>query len=139
MQKGVLLDASDYTILCVDDEILPLTLRTLVLQKQGYQVKMANSASDAMQLIETSPVDLVLTDQLMPGATGTELARQIKLKMPKLPVIILSGINEIPSDAAFADLFISKVEGPRVMCDKIRELLMDYSSNATTFEVRADL
>jgi hypothetical protein len=56
-----------------------------------------------------------------------------------LPVIILSGINEIPSDAAFADLFISKVEGPRVMCDKIRALLMAYLSNAETFEVRADL
>jgi CheY-like chemotaxis protein len=124
MSEGVLLNASDYTILCVDDEILPLTLRTLVLQKQGYQVKTANSASDAMQMIETSAVDLVLTDQLMPGATGTELARQIKLKMPKMPVVILSGVNEIPSDAAYADHFISKVEGPRAMCDQIRAVLM---------------
>ena len=117
------MDASDYTILCVDDELLPLTLRTLVLQKQGYQVKTATSVSDAMQMIETSHVDLVLTDQLMPGGTGTELAKQIKLKMPKLLVVILSGVNEIPLDVAYADLFISKIEGPRVMCEKIRAIL----------------
>jgi len=117
------LDASNYTILCVDDEMLPLTLRTLVLQKQGYQVKTATSASDAMQILDTSHVDLVLTDQLMPGGTGTELARQIKLKMPGMPVVILSGVNEIPTDVTYADLFISKVEGPKAMCDKIRAVL----------------
>ena len=127
MAEGVLLNAIDYTILCIDDEVLPLTLRTLVLQKQGYYVKTARSASEAMQLIQTSHVDLVLTDQLMPGGTGTELAKQIKLKMPGMPVVILSGVNEIPSDASFADLFISKVEGPVAMCDKISAVLRSSS------------
>jgi CheY-like chemotaxis protein len=115
----------------VDDEILPLTLRTLVLQKQGYQVKMASSASDAMQILEESRVDLVLTDQLMPGGTGTELARQIKLKLPALPVVLLSGVNEIPSDASYADLFISKVEGPVAMCNKIYTVLKSLTREDT--------
>ena len=123
------MDASNYTILCVDDEVLPLTLRSLVLQKQGYQVKTANSAADAMRLIAEFRFDLVLTDQLMPGGTGTDLARQIKLQMPTMPVVIISGVNEIPADAAYADLFISKVEGPIVMCEKIRAVL-DSSSRS---------
>jgi len=110
--------------------MVPLTLRTLVLQKQGYLVKTATSASDAMQVIETSHVDLVLTDQLMPGGTGTELARLVKLKIPALPVVILSGVNEIPADAAHADLFISKVEGPVAMCDKIRAVLSNRDATA---------
>jgi CheY-like chemotaxis protein len=124
------LDAGNYIILCVDDEMLPLTLRTLVLQKQGYQVKTATSVSDAMQVLETSHVDLVLTDQLMPGGTGTELARQVKLKMPAMPVVILSGVNEIPRDATHADLFISKVEGPKAMCDKIHAVLSERDATA---------
>jgi CheY-like chemotaxis protein len=117
------LAASDFVILCVDDEALPLTLRTLVLQKQGYQVKTALSAADAMQVLGSSHIDLVLTDHLMPGGTGTELARSVKLAQPNLPVILISGVNEIPPDMAHTDLFISKVEGPVAMCEKISALL----------------
>lgn len=115
--------ASDWVILCVDDEVLPLTLRTLVLQKQGYQVKTASSAVDAMRVLETCPVDLVLTDQLMAGGTGTELAATIKRKRPDLPVILISGVNEMPPDMEHVNLFISKVEGPVAMCEKIANLL----------------
>ena len=65
-------------ILCVDDEQLPLLLRKLVLEKQGYKVVTAGSASDALQALKEHRVDLVLTDQLMPGGTGTELAQSIE-------------------------------------------------------------
>ena len=115
--------AHERVILCVDDEALPLTLRTLVLQKNGYQVKTALSAADAMQVLHSSSVDLVLTDQLMPGGTGTELAKRIKQIWPDLPVVLISGVNEIPADATHTDLFISKVEGPKAMCEKIAAVL----------------
>jgi CheY-like chemotaxis protein len=117
------LAAHERVILCVDDEALPLTLRTLVLQKNGYQVKTALSAADAMQVLHSSSVDLVLTDQLMPGGTGTELAKRIKQIWPDLPVVLISGVNEIPADATHTDLFISKVEGPKAMCEKIAAVL----------------
>lgn len=110
-------------ILCVDDEALPLTLRTLVLQKNGYRVKTALSAADAMQVLHSCSVDLVLTDHLMPGGTGTELARSVKQIWPDLPVVLISGVNEIPADATHIDLFISKVEGPMAMCEKISAVL----------------
>ena len=115
--------AHERVILCVDDEALPLTLRTLVLQKNGYQVKTALSAADAMQVLHSGSVDLVLTDQLMPGGTGTELAKRIKQIWPDLPVVLISGVNEIPADATHTDLFISKVEGPMAMCEKIAAVL----------------
>ena len=117
-------------ILCVDDEALPLTLRTLVLQKNGFQVKTAMSAADAMQVLESNDVDLVLTDQLMPGGTGTELAKSIKMVRPDLPVVLISGVNEIPADAMHTDLFISKVEGPIAMCEKIAAILAGNRSSA---------
>jgi CheY-like chemotaxis protein len=121
------LAAREWVILCVDDEALPLTLRTLVLQKNGYQVKTAMSAADAMQVLHSNSVDLVLTDQLMPGGTGTELARSIKQIWPDLPVVLISGVNEIPADATHTDLFISKVEGPMAMCEKIAAVLAQTS------------
>jgi CheY-like chemotaxis protein len=117
------LDTHNISILCVDDEELPLTLRKLVLQKQGYQVTTACSASDAMQVVNDHHVDLVLTDQVMLGGTGTELAQSIKKRWPDLPVILISGINEIPPDAMYADLFISKVEGPVALCEKLSAFL----------------
>jgi CheY-like chemotaxis protein len=110
-------------ILCVDDEELPLLLRKLVLEKQGYKVVTAGSASDALQTLNEHRVDLVLTDQLMPGGTGTELAQSIKGLWPDLPVILISGVNELPVDAGWADVFISKTEGPIAMCEKISAAL----------------
>jgi len=83
----------------------------------------ANSALQALDLLSAKKVDLVLSDQLMPGQTGTELARQIKSKWPNLPVILLSGVNEIPPDADIADMFLSKIEGPINLCQSVNEIL----------------
>jgi FixJ family two-component response regulator len=59
----------------------------------------------------------------MPGLTGTELTRQIKAQKPELPVILISAVNEIPADAAYADLFMSKLDGPMAMCENISAML----------------
>jgi CheY-like chemotaxis protein len=110
-------------ILCVDDEPNSLVLRKLVLQKAGYEVVTANSPAMALEILASHGVDLVLSDQLMPGKTGTELTREIKSQWPTLPVILISGVNEIPEDAHIADLFMSKVEGPVRMCQNIQDVL----------------
>ena len=114
---------SKAVILCVDDEENPLILRRLVLEKAGYQVITANSAKKALEILQSQPVHLVLSDLLMPGMTGTELARQVKQLYPKTPVILVSGVNEIPPEADYADRFISKVEGPVSLCENISEVL----------------
>jgi CheY-like chemotaxis protein len=125
--RGFYVTEHNSFILCVDDESLPLLLRKLVLEKQGFHVVTAGSATDALQALNEHHVDLVLTDQLMPGGTGTELAQSIKRVWPDLPVILISGVNEIPPDAKFADVFISKTEGPTAMCEKISEVLAAQS------------
>jgi CheY-like chemotaxis protein len=122
------LSDSKPVILCVDDEPNSLVLRKLVLQKAGYEVVTASSAILALDVLTSRQVDLVLSDQLMPGLTGTELARQVKTRWPSLPVILISGVNEIPPDAAIADLFMSKVEGPVMMCQNINDVLTKYRS-----------
>jgi CheY-like chemotaxis protein len=110
-------------ILCVDDEENQLAVRKLVLESKGYQVLTAASGKQALGLLAQHPVDLVLSDHLMPGLTGAELARQIKAQKPELPVILISAVNEIPADAAYADLFMSKLDGPMAMCENIATML----------------
>ncbi len=124
------------SILCVDDEELPLKLRKLVLEKQGFEVITARSAASAMEIFEQSQIDLVLTDQLMPGGTGVELARKVKAARPEMPVVLISGVNEIPPDADAADLFISKIEGPARMFEKIAALLAKWGGRAEEQKAR---
>jgi CheY-like chemotaxis protein len=110
-------------ILCVDDEQNPLTLRKLVLQKAGYEVMTANSGKEALELAASHHVDLVLSDHLMPGMHGTELAQQLKAEHPKLPVILISGVNELPAGSAIANAFVSKSEGPDALCKEVAAIL----------------
>jgi CheY-like chemotaxis protein len=110
-------------ILCVDDEENQLAVRKLVLEKEGFSVLTASSGQQALSLLAGHQIDLVLSDHLMPGLTGTELTRQIKARNPDLPVILISAVNEIPEDAVFADLFMSKLDGPIAMCQNISAVL----------------
>jgi CheY-like chemotaxis protein len=127
---GASLAEAKRTILCVDDEATPMMLRRFVLEKSGFCVLTAASGQEALQILEQQPVDLVLTDLLMPGLSGSELAQEVKRRKPDLPVVLLSGVNEIPEDATAADLFLSKVEGPEAMCRKLAEILNRSRDNA---------
>ena len=119
--------ASDnITLLCVDDEDVPRMLRKLILQKQGYKVVTAASGKEALALLDEDEIDLVLSDQLMPGMSGTELAKVIKAGRPAKPVILISGVNEIPEDAMYVDRFVSKVEGPERLFQAVVEVLQEY-------------
>jgi CheY-like chemotaxis protein len=118
-------------ILCVDDEENQLAVRKLVLEKEGFSVLTANSGQQALGLLACHQIDLVLSDHLMPGLTGTELTRQIKASNPGLPVILISAVNEIPADAALADLFMSKLDGPIAMCQNISAVLARSKNGST--------
>jgi CheY-like chemotaxis protein len=118
--------ASNITILCVDDEENPRTLRKLILEKQGYQVVTAASGMEALEILNRTSIDLVLSDQMMPGMTGSQLTKSVKAKLPSMPVILISGVNEIPADADCADRFVSKIGGPQLLFDAVAEVLKEY-------------
>ena len=61
----------------------------------GYSVIEAASGEDAMQLLtEGERFDLLVTDHLMPGVSGTELARAVRNMRPNVPVLLVSGYGE---------------------------------------------
>jgi two-component system, NtrC family, response regulator len=78
------------TILIVDDEKnYPLVL-SAVLQEEGFETMTANSGEEALEIIEHSDIDLVLTDMKMPKMDGIELLEKIKLEDTELPVIMMT-------------------------------------------------
>ncbi len=81
------------TILLVEDE--PSVKRTIarILKGAGYEVLQAADGAEALTIAEgyTQKIHLLLTDYLMPGVTGDELAREVKAKRPDIRVLLMSG------------------------------------------------
>jgi DNA-binding NtrC family response regulator len=96
-------------ILCVDDQGVALNLRRQVLRKAGYSVLTATTAQQALDILRTNQVDLVLTDHLLPTISGTTLAAKMKSIKPEVKIAILSGVADVPEDMQFADMFITKL------------------------------
>jgi DNA-binding NtrC family response regulator len=77
-------------ILVVDDEDSMCQYLSILLQKEGYEVQTVNSGAAALKLIESSPVDVVMTDIQMPRMDGIQLLKGIKALDPTTPVIIMT-------------------------------------------------
>jgi CheY-like chemotaxis protein len=82
-------------ILLVDDEDLVRASTAEMLQDLGYAVVETVSAKDALVQLAREEFDYVVTDHLMPGLSGTELARQIGQDYPQTPVLVISGYSEL--------------------------------------------
>jgi PAS domain S-box-containing protein len=82
--------------LLVDDEDLVRMSTADMLMDLGYEVREARSADEALRLMsEGLAPNLVVTDHLMPGMSGLELARDLRARQPDLPVLIVSGYAEM--------------------------------------------
>jgi CheY-like chemotaxis protein len=86
-------------VLLVDDEDLIRASTSQMLIDLGFTVVEATSAKAALALLPQARLDLVVTDHLMPGMTGTELAREIQTVKPDLPILIISGYADVESIA----------------------------------------
>lgn len=94
------------TALLVDDEEMVRMSTADMLTDLGYDVIEASSGEEALRLIDDGlQTDLVVTDHLMPGMTGVELARVLRARRPSLPLLIISGYaDEDGMDPSFARL-----------------------------------
>ena len=97
-------ESSGFRILAIDDEAVILELIQAMCRSQGWQVVTASSGEEGLALIEQSQFDLVLTDLAMPGMTGLDVARRIRIQWPELPIILVTGweaeLNSAPLKAA---------------------------------------
>jgi len=84
------------TILLVEDDPAVRRMAAEVLRGAGYQVLMAPSGADALRIAtgHSGQLDLLLTDVVMPGVTGPELARQFIVKFPRIRILYISGYTD---------------------------------------------
>jgi signal transduction histidine kinase/ActR/RegA family two-component response regulator len=117
------------TVLVVDDEP---TLRSVIrrsLLREGYEVLVAEDGLRALALARAHPthIDLLITDVVMPGVTGLELARELSSERPGLSVLFISGFTfeeaVPPTDVANGSAYLPKPFDTNVLLAKVDELL----------------
>jgi signal transduction histidine kinase len=110
------------TVLVVDDDDHVRRVTERMLRSAGYTVLSASSATAALELlVHESSVDLLLTDIVMPGMSGRDLARELESTRPALRVMFMSGYHQ---HAPFANgQFIAKPFRRSDLLDKIRDVL----------------
>ncbi|WP_244639256.1 response regulator [Aureimonas endophytica] len=94
----------------VDDDALVAMSLVSLLEDLGHHVVEATSGRQALGHLEDgAAIDLVITDQSMPGMTGTDLARQIAAIRPGLPVMLATGYRDVPDGS---DLNLPQLSKP---------------------------
>jgi len=113
-------------LLAEDDRALRRFLQVL-LERAGYNVITAADGLEAMKIVVTTPVDVVVTDAVMPNLSGHEFCRFLRNSpaLAQLPVILLSALEqkETNRDAEQADAFLSKPVSGESLIECIERLL----------------
>jgi CheY-like chemotaxis protein len=78
-------------ILVVDDEPWSVKFISDFLRKEGYEVTEASNGAEAIELIDNSQFDLVLSDVRMPRLDGLALVMHIRSRVPTIPIILMTG------------------------------------------------
>jgi len=116
------------TVLFVEDEDALRRLGSVSLESYGYSVLTAANGDEALRLAEGNgrKVDLLLTDVVMPGMSGCELAMALRNRRPDLRVLFLSGYTEdtiMHRGVVAGATFLSKPFSPAALATKVRQVL----------------
>ncbi|MGY6645070.1 MAG: response regulator [Salinarimonas sp.] len=90
-------DTTPLNVLVVDDDLLIQMALADMVCELGHAAESVTSAQEALdRVLAGEAVDLVITDHAMPGMTGLELARKLRIERPELPVMLATGFDELP-------------------------------------------
>ena len=95
-------------ILVVDDDALVLMSTAAMLEDRNHRATMAYSGGEALEMLRRHAFDLVITDQGMPGMSGTELIERMQVEFPAMPVLLATAYAEVPEAAALKVTRLSK-------------------------------
>jgi CheY-like chemotaxis protein len=113
-----------HLILCVDDEVVGLRVRKILLERAGYQVLTAADGYSGLELFQAYPVDAVVLDYSMPGMHGGEVARKMRQTKPQVPILLLSAYVGLPVEVcSLVDVYVTKGEGAPALLEKLGNLL----------------
>ena len=117
-------------VLIVDDSPVNLKLARLLLEGEGYRVKTANDAEEALELLETLHPRLILMDVQLPGMDGLELTRRIRADLARRRIIVFAVSayamkgDEEKALAAGCDAYVTKPIDGDALLATMREHLV---------------
>ncbi len=127
-------------VLVVDDEIQITRVLRASLSAQGYDVRTVNDPEEALRLVQEWPPDLIITDLMMPGMTGIELARAVRAKST-VPILVLSVRDQertkIEALDAGADDYVTKPFSTQELLARVRAHLRRAPERDTNQPIEA--
>lgn len=117
-------------ILVVDDDVHIRELITLFLRNEGFEIVVAKDGAEALDIVEKSPIDLVILDIMMPKLDGWELCREIRrmnLNMPLLMVTVKGeSAQKVKGFQLGTDDYLTKPFDPLELVMRVKALLKRY-------------
>ena len=118
------MEKKSHLVLCVDDEVVGLRVRKILLERAGYKVLTAADGSSGLELFASQPIEAVVLDYAMPGMHGGEVARKMRQAKPQVPILLLSAYVGLPEEiSSLVDVYMTKGEGAPALLDKLGNLL----------------
>lgn len=117
----------DEHILLVDDEPSLLTLGENILAQKGYKVYCAENADAALDILSENDIDVMVSDVIMPGMDGFELARRVERQHPDVKIQLLSGYaserNTAEKDNPYSKSLLDKPYQAETLLQRVRSLI----------------
>ncbi|MEZ0326589.1 MAG: PAS domain S-box protein [Fimbriimonas sp.] len=136
---AVFVQGKGETILLVEDEDTVRLLVSSILEGAGYKVLSATGGEDALRMIRSlaDVIDVVITDVVMPGMTGPELAEILEAEFPGAKVLFMSGFTDmerLPEPTTTRpNAFLQKPFSPVQLSSKVREVL-EYDGSGPSLQ-----
>lgn len=113
-----------HLVLCIDDELVGLQVRKILLERAGYRVLTAPSGPEGLAIFSVEPIEVVVLDYSMPGMHGGEVAARMRQAKPQIPILLLSAYIGLPGEVtSLVNLYMTKGEGAPVLLSKLSSLL----------------
>jgi len=124
------------TVLLVDDEPNVLAALQRVLRREGYRLLKAASGEEGLELLATNPVQVIVSDQRMPGMSGSDFLKIVKELYPDTIRIVLSGYTDLQvvTDAVNRGAvykFLTKPWDDELLKEHIREAFLQHRLRST--------
>lgn len=123
------------TILLVDDNAVQAAVRQAILKRNNYLVIAALNPARALEQLRygdfLTDIHLVITDHIMPGMSGTSFVREVRSIYPKIPILVISGLEDAAEEYQGLNVeFRVKPLPPEHLLECVRELTCSSGSTA---------
>jgi DNA-binding response OmpR family regulator len=116
-------------VLVIDDNPTQLSVREAVLRGAGFSVLTAASAEQALDLLKdgaaTTGLQIIVTDHVLPGVSGDQFVRQLRVFSPSVPVLVITGMDEAEPEYAGLDItFLHKPCLPEILIAQVGRMIL---------------